>query len=206
MCNHDYNAYSNVYFHAVRTEDLCRITFSFGFYKRNDFHNLNPYGLEPYVIEDLYQGPFGQWTFAVNFRIKCEQLYKKIQQRCNQNIQLARDIHNIWHNSHIWKTFPHYAYGGNNQGIDFIATPSETELFILTQQITNLKYREVTNWFVNFTTNNVIGVNIEEVDVLPPNGLNLHAWIISRIAEINGLGPIQNYLGNNGLNPIPTQF
>ena len=202
MCNHDHNTYSNVYFHEVCTEDLCRITFSFGFYKRANFHNLNPYGLEPYVIENLYQVQFGQWTFALNFRIKCQQG----QMRCDQNIDLARNIHDIWHNSLIWKTHPHYTYGGNNQGVDFIATPSETELFILTEQITNPTYREVTNWLVNFTTNNVTGVNIEEVDDLPPTGLNLHGWIISRIAEINGLEPFQNYLGNNGLNPIPTQF
>jgi len=200
MCKHFRNNSTDVYYHQVNPIPSCRVTFSFGFYQRNNHLGLNPYGLIPIPSPNLYSGPFiPNWTFAVNLRIKCQQTHNL----CNLNIVLAQRIHALWHSSTVWKTHPHYVSNAYDQGVDFIASPNIRKFYLLKGSMLNPAYKSIAIWFMKAIADYGIGIEVEEVEVLPPDAIDITQWIKDRIEDINDLPPFQDYLGINDLVTIP---
>ena len=196
MCDYYHSRNFDGYYHHINPNQLCRVTFSFGFYVRNNHNGQNPYGLAPMPAPNLYNGPFNVRTgLQVNLRIKCQQQ----QQHCNQNINLAQQIHALWNGNNIWETHPAYFNSPNDRGVDFIAEPVINVLFIRRGN-QNPFYRRIIEWLIENLGDDV---DVIEADEIPENAFDLGEWIMERVQEINDLGPLGDYLEENGLNPIP---
>ncbi|MCX6268642.1 MAG: hypothetical protein NTW16_15015 [Bacteroidetes bacterium] len=201
MCKQRNKQHAHIYYYPINPNIQCPVIFSFGFYHRNNFGGLNPYGLFPIPSQNLYTGPFiPNWAFGVNLRVRCQ----GFRRLCNQNIQLARNIHTIWHNSAIWQTHPHYVNGPNDQGVDFIASLKTKKVYIYKGAIVDQTYKDIADWFEDGIARYGIGIEVEKVDVLPADGIDIVKWILDRINDINDLDPFQGYLALNGQSPIPT--
>ncbi|MEI6682460.1 MAG: hypothetical protein WCO44_07520 [Bacteroidota bacterium] len=200
MCTPWVKDHVDCHFYQINPQRDCLVVFSFGFYSRNNHGGLNPYGLVPIPLQNLYQGPYQpDWHFAVNLRIRCRQG----QNNCQQNIALAQAIHGLWQASPVWKTHPHYVNGPKDFGVDFIATPPANALYILYGDITTPEKGAIAEWMTNPPQGYGINPVIQRVQVLPPHGINLYSWILARIDDIDNLPPMIAYRQQNGLGPIP---
>jgi hypothetical protein len=184
----------DVFYHLINPAIPCRIVLSFGFYRRNDHHRKNPYGLLPFPSTSLYSGPYNLWTFGVNLRVKCQQ----DASLCGQNISLARDVHSVWNASHVWKTHPHYVNGPSDQGVDFIAEPTIRNIY-LTGSHSNPILKKIGPWLIKGFGEYMPGIEIKESSAFPDDSLDLWQWILDRITEVNELGPLQTYMKEHGL-------